>query len=649
MKEKIIGCSAAGSAIGAGIGAGIGAALSGSIGVPGSVFGAAVIAGAFAAAAAAVCRGRREETLPAPPPAAEAPVKADRQALPAARMQRADVDFLSIAEEMAFASQQLIWGIDQYRAVIAQVEKLAAGISEESETNASNLEEASAGVEEIAASASKISDVATSSLAECKSSTEIAGRCQQVIAQVSQDIQTVAGSVQQGVEEIDELNAASEKIQAFVGKIRGIAAQTNLLALNASIEAARAGEHGRGFAVVAGEVGKLANESDETTQEIEEIVREITTKTATVTERMRAGSEQLGAVEGQAHDSAAAMQGLSRNVSHLEQIVDELTQMSDSQRETTDQMARVVEHVGQATVSIAGNTQEATSSIQGQRRNLEEIHGYAKSLLHVADEVQRAAMQFKQPDEIVFAVNPFTAPETIKETYVPILKDVAARAGKKARTIIVADYEALGEALKNGLADVGWFSPFAYVSAAEKAKLQPLVTPEVNHQTSYTGYIVTKKGSGLAALDDLAGKKFGFVDEESASGYVYPKAALVEAGKDPAHFFGSTVFLGSHNNVIKAVEEGAVDGGATYSTAFAAAHADAQLDIIFRTPPIPTDVIAAAPGMDTALVRRLREEFERTKDTDAACAGAMREAKINGFVETRDAAYDVVRKAAAVQ
>ena len=514
MKEKIIGCSAAGSAIGAGIGA----ALSGSIGVPGSVFGAAVIAGAFAAAAAAACRGRREETLPAPPPAAEAPVKADRQALPAARMQRADVDFLSIAEEMAFASQQLIWGIDQYRAVIAQVEKLAAGISEESETNASNLEEASAGVEEIAASASKISDVATSSLAECKSSTEIAGRCQQVIAQVSQDIQTVAGSVQQGVEEIDELNAASEKIQAFVGKIRGIAAQTNLLALNASIEAARAGEHGRGFAVVAGEGGKLANESDETTQEIEEIVREITTKTATVTERMRAGSEQLGAVEGQAQDSAAAMQGLSRNVSHLEQIVDELTQMSDSQRETTDQMARVVEHVGQATVSIAGNTQEATSSIQGQRRNLEEIHGYAKSLLHVADEVQRAAMQFKQPDEIVFAVNPFTAPETIKKTYVPILKDVAARAGKKARTIIVADYEALGEALKNGLADVGWFSPFAYVSAAEQAKLHPLVTPEVNHQTSYTGYIVTKKGSGLAARDDLAGKKFGFVDEKSASG-----------------------------------------------------------------------------------------------------------------------------------
>lgn len=643
MKEKIIGCAA----LAAAIGGGVGAAAAGGLGVLGGALIAAVLAGVIAAiAAAAAGQGaaqEAQETAEAPLPAPAAPVA------PAARAEKPDVDFLGIAEEMAFASQQLIWGIDQYQAVIAQVEKLAEGISGESETNASNLEEASAGVEEIAASASKVSDVATSSLAECKSSTKIAGNCQKVITNVSQDIQTVAVSVQQGVEEIDALNEASEKIQAFVGKIRGIAAQTNLLALNASIEAARAGEHGRGFAVVAGEVGKLANESDETTQEIEEIVKEITTKTSAVTERMRAGSSQLVTVEGQAKDSAEEMKSLAQNVTHLEGIVDELTRMSDGQRETTDQMARVVESVGQATVSIAGNTQEVTKSIQGQRKNLDEIHTYARSILHVADEVQRAAMQFKQPDEIVFAVNPFTAPEIIKKTYVPILQDVAARAGKKARTIIVADYETLGEALRNGLADVGWFSPFAYVSASEKAKLQPLVTPEVNHQTSYTGYIVTKKGSGLSSLDDLAGKRFGFVDEKSASGYVYPKAALVEEGKDPARFFGSTVFLGSHNNVIQAVEDGAVDGGATYSTAFMQAHADDRLDIIFRTPPIPTDVIAAAPSVPADVVRRLREEFERTKDTGAACADAMRAAKITGFVETKDAAYDVVRKAAAVQ
>ena len=231
----------------------------------------------------------------------------------------------------------------------------------------------------------------------------------------------------------------------------------------------------------------------------------------------------------------------------------------------------------------------------------------------------------------------------------PILQDVAKRAGKRARTIIVADYDALGRALADGLADVGWFSPFAYVAASERSRIQPIVTPSVHHQTSYTGYIVTRKGSGLQSVDDLAGKRFGFVDEKSASGYVYPKAALVAEGKDPNTFFGSTVFLGSHTNVIEAVEDGTVDGGATYSTAYDAAHADDKLQIIFRTDPIPTDVIAAAEAVDPVVVDALRKAFEATDNNASACAAAMREASIDSFARTSDSDYDVVRKAAAVQ
>lgn len=642
MKEKLIGFQILGTAIGCGAGF----ALAGSIGMLGGAVCAIVIAGAAAfLLVPQVLRGEEASPVPSSAP----PVSVPPEAPSRKPSEAANLDFLSIAEEMAFASQQLIWGIDQYRSVIAQVETLAQSISAQSETNASSIEEASAGVQEIASSAGKVLDVARSSLVECEKSTKIATDYQSVIRNVSESIQGVTQSAQQSVDAIEQLGQASEKIASFVGKIRSIAEQTNLLALNASIEAARAGEHGRGFAVVAGEVGKLANESSETTQEIESIVKDITTKTEAVTTGMRTSSESLTSVDAQAQASAESLQGLTDSMTHIESIVSELSHMSERQQQTTAQMAQAVESVGQTTVTIAGNTQEASDSIHSQRKNLEEIHTYAESILDIADRIQKAAMTFKQPDELVFAVNPFTAPERIRATYVPILKDVAARAGKRARTIIVADYDALGKALAEGLADVGWFSPFAYVAASERSRIQPIVTPSVHHQTSYTGYIVTRKGSGLDTVDDLAGKRFGFVDEKSASGYVYPKAALVAAGKDPETFFGSTVFLGSHNNVIGAVEDGTVDGGATYSTAYDAAHADEKLQVIFRTDPIPTDVIAAAATIDKTIVTALREAFEATKDTNATCAAAMREAGIDSFVETNDKAYDVVRKAASVR
>ena len=182
-----------------------------------------------------------------------------------------------------------------------------------------------------------------------------------------------------------------------------------------------------------------------------------------------------------------------------------------------------------------------------------------------------------------------------------------------------------------------------------KTNITPLVTPKVNNATSYTGYIVAKKGSGISSIEDLKGKSFGFVDKKSASGYVYPKAALIENGKDPETFFGSTRFLGSHNKVIDAVLNGEVQAGATYSEAFDAAGAKAadNLDIIFMTDPIPKDAIAAAPGVPAEIVEQLVNAFEGTKEGNAECGNAMREAKINGFVNAEDSVYDVVRKAAS--
>lgn len=565
--------------------------------------------------------------------------------------EKEEIDMLGMAEELAFSSQQLVWGVGHYRNVLKRLGKLSDEISRQSESNASNLEEATAGVEELASSSSTVARASVESLDQCKSSSEIACKHQRQMAEVGESMLDVTRIVQNAVKDIEALNVASGKITDFVGKIRGIASQTNLLALNAAIEAARAGENGRGFAVVAEEVRKLASESEQTTKEIEEIVSEITEKTSEVTRNMQVGNQELQKVELKAQSSADAMSGIVSGVQKIEETVQHLCSLSGDQRDTTEQMAKVVETIGHATVRIAGSTHDSLNSVNNQEKNIEEIFSHAKSMLLTSERMQEIAIQYKKDNEIIFGVNPFVAPHVIRDNYVPILNAAAEKIGYKARTIIVSDYDALGKAVTQRIVDIGWFSPFAYVSTKQKADLVPIVTPVVNRATSYTGYIITRKDSGINSIEDLAGKRFGFVDQKSASGYVYPKAALAEHGKIAERFFGETLFVGSHNKVIEEVLSSSIDAGATYSEAMDAAAAaganTGQLRIIFKTDPIPKDVIAGAPGFDLELAGKFREAFESLKDSNPAYA-FMGKAHINGFVATNDADYEVVRRASSL-
>ena len=562
-----------------------------------------------------------------------------------------DIDVLGMAEELAFSAQQLIWGIVRYQDALKKLGSLSDEISRQSEINASNIEEATAGIEEIASSSHTVAKASQEEVAQCRNSSTIAIRYQGQITEVSESMLNVTRVVETAVRDIEDLNVASTKIVNFVGKIRGIASQTNLLALNAAIEAARAGENGRGFAVVAGEIRKLANESEMITKDIESIVREITTKTTEVSANMMHGNDELQSVGAMAQTSAEAMGALVEEVHSIEATTNRLSELATNQRDTTDQMAKVIETIGHATVQIASSTHDSMNSVKTQESNIEEIYNHAQTMLDASDRIQRMAVRYKKDHEIIFGVNPFVAPQVIRENYIPILNAAAEKIGCKARVIIVSDYDALEKAVDQKIIDIGWFSPFAYVSAKQNANVIPLVTPIVNNATSYTGYIITKANSGINSIDDLAGKRFGFVDRKSASGYVYPKAALIEHGKDPDTFFGEIHFSGSHNKVIEAVMNGDIDAGATYSEAMDAATASGlktgELKIIFKTAPIPKDVIAAKPDFDQETIKKLSAAFESLVDTQSQYA-FMKKSHINGFVETKDHEYEVVRKASAM-
>lgn len=106
---------------------------------------------------------------------------------------------------------------------------------------------------------------------------------------------------------IQELTATSEKIEAILGLIAGIANHTNLLALNATIEAARAGEQGRGFAVVAAEVKDLALQTTRAVADVTSLLDLIRAGTGRSTEAVASVAESIKELSDVAASIAAGV------------------------------------------------------------------------------------------------------------------------------------------------------------------------------------------------------------------------------------------------------------------------------------------------------------------------------------------------------
>jgi methyl-accepting chemotaxis protein len=87
------------------------------------------------------------------------------------------------------------------------------------------------------------------------------------------DATSDAGEIsRRAIERIEQMDKASQEINAALAKLEQIARANKMLAMNARIEAAHAGSHGAGFAVVAVEVVSQTEKSREVTAKVSDLI-----------------------------------------------------------------------------------------------------------------------------------------------------------------------------------------------------------------------------------------------------------------------------------------------------------------------------------------------------------------------------------------
>lgn len=272
-----------------------------------------------------------------------------------------------------------------------------------------------------------------------------------------------------------ELDGSSKQISKFVDYIKDISRQTNLLALNASIEAARAGAAGKGFSVVAEEIKRLSDSTATFATEIEQIVNQVIVEVDRSNTAIEQCTTRTRDIENAAQKSGDVIEEIQKVLIELNNSMNQIKEISSLQVDTSHGIQSSIGKVSDAVDTTHRVTTNTISTIVTQKAKNIELLDYCTKLSEMASNVQKLTAKNKNKNEIIFGVNPFTSPENIKTMYVPILNGVFKKIGYKVRTMIVKDYDALSEGMKEGIIDVAWFSPFAYVNAHEKIGIEPLV------------------------------------------------------------------------------------------------------------------------------------------------------------------------------
>lgn len=249
------------------------------------------------------------------------------------------------------------------------------------------------------------------------------------------------------------------------------------------------------------------------------------------------------------------------------------------------------------------------------------------------------------------AIAAVISPRSTVQSYTPFLDYLGQRLGRPIQLVQGRTYQEVNSLLRDRAVDLALVCSGAYVQGHRDFGMEILVAPEVDGQTVYYSYVIVPAGSPAQSMADLRGKTFAFTDPMSNSGWLMPVYMLWQMRETPERFFDHTIYTYSHDNSIRAVADGLVNGAAVDSLVYTYALnqqpelAD-RVRVIGRSGPNAIPPVVVHPALDT-LQKEVLKDVLLTMHQDEAGRAALAPLMIDRFVTIQDSAYDSVREAEA--
>jgi len=226
---------------------------------------------------------------------------------------------------------------------------------------------------------------------------------------------------------------------------------------------------------------------------------------------------------------------------------------------------------------------------------------------------------------------------------------LVAKSGLKIEFFPVPNRTAAVEAMRSNRIDFALTGPAEYVVFRNRTDATPVVAFA---RPDYFADIIVLAESGVDGVEDLKGKKIAIGDVGSTSKHLAPLQILKDNGLDPqkeVERVHTSVKLGW-----EALKRGDVAAFATTNDKYLSLREKekelppAAFKVVARGRDLPNDVLVARPGVDLAVVEKLRKAILENSDAlaEAILKGEDNQ-KFKGMkflLSVKDSDYDYVRE-----
>lgn len=219
-------------------------------------------------------------------------------------------------------------------------------------------------------------DMLDNNAASMQQSSEKASETLEKLRIINTDVERIINDVK---EQTIRTNNSVQKIQDATSFISSIAEETNLLSLNASIEAARAGESGRGFAVVAGQIKKLAEQSNTSSQEIDDTARILMEDSTKAVELMKQMQDIMVSQSASMEETQAVVAGVLAEIESSMKSIELIKASTHKLEASRNKVVSAVDELSEI----------AQNNVEGTKKTHQETEEVADTFRQVSDSAEK--------------------------------------------------------------------------------------------------------------------------------------------------------------------------------------------------------------------------------------------------------------------